>query len=158
VAWSAEVCAALPPGAGLTQGLLYYALVVDETGEVSERVEQRRVLGSLESEVMELLWAADGARSVREVLEGLNAGRRPPLAYTTVMTVLARLAEKGALVRTPAGRGFVYAPAVGDEAGIAVRGVVRDYGEAALAPFVEQAKADPKLYRRLRRLMEEDGR
>jgi hypothetical protein len=33
--------------------------------------------------------------------------------------------------------------------------VVRDYGAAALAHFVEQARADPKLYRRLRRLMEE---
>lgn len=107
---------------------------------------------------MELLWAADGPRSVRDVLDALNAGRRPALAYTTVMTVLARLAEKGVLGRTPAGRGYVYAPAVSDEAGIAVRGVVRDYGEAALAHFVEQARADPKLYRRLRRLMEERGR
>ena len=107
---------------------------------------------------MELLWAADGPRSVRDVLEALNAGRRPALAYTTVMTVLARLAEKGVLERKPVGRGYVYTPAVTDEAGIAVRGVVRDYGEAAFAHFVEQAKADPRLYRRLRRLMEEGGR
>ncbi len=107
---------------------------------------------------MELLWKADGPRSVRDVLENLNVERKPPLAYTTVMTVLARLAEKGVLDREPAGRGFVYSPALGDEAAIAVRGVVRDYGEAALAHFVEQAKADPKLYGRLRRLMQEDGR
>ena len=107
---------------------------------------------------MEVLWAAGEPCSVRAVLDVLNDGRRPPLAYTTVMTVLARLAEKGVLERTPAGRGFVYAAAVGDEAAIAVRGVVRDYGESALAHFVEQAKADPKLYRRLRRLMQEDGR
>jgi predicted transcriptional regulator len=74
------------------------------------------------------------------------------------MTVLTRLAEKGVLERTPAGRGFVYSPAVVDEAAIAVRFVVTDYGEAALAHFVDHAKADPKLYRRLRRLLEEDGR
>jgi predicted transcriptional regulator len=116
------------------------------------------MLGSLETEVMELLWEADGPRSVRDVLEDVNARRRPPLAYTTVMTVLARLAEKGVLRREPAGRGFVYSPALDDEAAIAVRGVVRDYGEAALAHFVEQAKADPQLYGRLRRLMQEDGR
>ena len=103
---------------------------------------------------MEVLWTADGPQSVRHVLDALNEGRRPPLAYTTVMTVLARLAEKGILERAPVGRGFVYSPAVGDEAAIAVRGVVREYGEAALAPFVEQAKADPKLYRRLRRLLD----
>lgn len=104
---------------------------------------------------MELLWSAAGPRPVREVLDGLNFDRRPPLAYTTVMTVLSRLADKGVLVRTPAGRGFVYSPAVGDEAAIAVRGVVRDYGEAAVAHFVEQARADPKLFRRLRSMMEE---
>ena len=104
---------------------------------------------------MTALWSAEEALSVRQVLEVLNDGRNPPLAYTTVMTVLARLAEKGVLTREPVGRGFVYEATVEDEAGIAVRGVVRDYGEAALAHFVEQAKADPKLYRRLRRLMAE---
>ena len=107
---------------------------------------------------MGVLWAAGAPRSVRAVLDVLNDGRQPPLAYTTVMTVLARLAEKGVLERASAGRGFVYAAAVQDEAAIAVRGVVRDYGESALAHFVEQAKADPKLLRRLRRLMQEDGR
>lgn len=107
---------------------------------------------------MDVLWAADGPQSVRVVLQALNNERRTPLAYTTVMTVLARLAEKGVLERSPAGRGYVYSAAVGDEAEIAVRDVVRDYGESALAHFVEQAKADPKLYRRLRRLMQADGR
>ena len=112
----------------------------------------------MESEVMEQLWAAAGPRSVRDVLEALNAGRQPVLAYTTVMTVLVRLAEKGVLQRTSAGRGYVYEAAVTDEADIAVRDVVRDYGDAAVAHFVEQAKADPKLYRRLQRLMGESDR
>lgn len=104
---------------------------------------------------MTTLWASASALSVRQVLERLNEVRDAPLAYTTVMTVLARLAEKGVLNREPVGRGFTYAPAVDDEAAIAVRGVVRDYGEAAVAHFVEQAKTDPKLFRRLRRLMTE---
>ena len=115
----------------------------------------RRVLGALESEVMATLWSSGSPLSVRDVLERLNEDRSPALAYTTVMTVLARLAEKGVLTREQVGRGFAYAPAVGDEAAIAVRGVVQDYGEAAVAHFVEQARTDPKLYRRLRRLMEE---
>jgi len=134
---------------------LYYDSVVGKTGDVSERSEPRRMLGVLESEVMSTLWSAGEALPVRTVLDRLNEGRQSPLAYTTVMTVLARLAEKGVLTRELVGRGFVYAATVEDEAGIAVRGVVRDYGEAALAHFVEQAKADPKLYRRLRRLMAE---
>ena len=134
---------------------LYYASVVDKTGGVAEQSEPRRVLGTLEADVMAVLWASDEAMAVRQVLDALNADRASPLAYTTVMTVLVRLAEKGVLQREPAGRGFVYMATASDEAAIAVRGVVRDYGDAAFAHFVEQAKADPKLFRRLRKLMGE---
>lgn len=105
---------------------------------------------------MEVMWASEVAMTVRQVLDVLNTRRRPPLAYTTVMTVLTRLSEKRALEREPSGRGFAYLPAVDDEAGIAVRGVVRDYGEAAVAQFVEEAKANPRLYRRLQRLLREE--
>lgn len=105
---------------------------------------------------MEVMWATGRTRTVREVLEVLNGGRRSPLAYTTVMTVLARLVDKGALVRDRQGRSFIYAPVIADEAALAVRDVVRDYGEVAVAHFVEEARADPKLFRRLRRLMGSD--
>ena len=43
---------------------------------------------------MEVLWATSKPQTVRDVLDALNTGRRPPLAYTTVMTVLVRLADK----------------------------------------------------------------
>ena len=56
-------------------------------------------LGALEREVMRVLWGADDPRTVRAVLEELNRHRRPQLAYTTVMTVMGRLAEKGVLRR-----------------------------------------------------------
>lgn len=112
-----------------------------------------RRLGSLESEVMEVLWAASAPRTVREVLDALNEQRHAPLAYTTVMTVLGRLAEKRVVVRDEHARSFTYAPVRAGEAALAVREVVSDYGEAALAHFVEEARADPNLYRRLRRLM-----
>ena len=105
----------------------------------------------LELECLKALWTL-GEANVRDVQSALDR----PLAYTTVMTVLARLAVKGALVRHQQGRSFAYAPKVADEAALAVRDVVRDYGEAALAHFVDEARADPKLYRRLRRLMGED--
>jgi predicted transcriptional regulator len=111
------------------------------------------LLGPLEGEVMEALWAAPEPLSVRTVLDRLNEGRRPPLAYTTVMTVMARLAEKDALRRVRAGRGYLYEPAVADEAGLAVRDVIRDFGDSALAHFVEEARADPRLLKRLERLM-----
>ncbi|MGH9138145.1 MAG: BlaI/MecI/CopY family transcriptional regulator [Acidimicrobiales bacterium] len=117
--------------------------------------ELRGVLGPLEADVMRVLWAADDAMSVRAVLASLNEGREQPLAYTTVMTVLARLADKGVLERTLEGRGFVYRPLMSDPAAIAVRNVVRDFGDSAIAHFVDQARADPKLLRRLTKLLEE---
>lgn len=105
---------------------------------------------------MEVLWAAGEPMSVRGVLNRLNAQRSEPLAYTTVMTTLARLAEKQILARTRDGRGYVYEPAVSDAAQIAVRSVVRDFGDAALAHFVDEARSDPELLRRLQRLLADD--
>ncbi|MGH9214625.1 MAG: BlaI/MecI/CopY family transcriptional regulator [Acidimicrobiales bacterium] len=115
--------------------------------------ELSRVLGPLEAEVMQVMWATDGRMSVRAVLDRLNDGRDSALAYTTVMTVMARLAAKDILHRQLDGRGYVYEPVVADAAAIAVRSVVRDFGEAAVAQFVDEARADPKLRRRLERLL-----
>jgi predicted transcriptional regulator len=110
-------------------------------------------LGPLEAEVMAVLWQSDGPVFVREVVQRLNAGRTAPLAYTTVMTVLSRLAGRGILVREQQGRGYVYSPAVADTAEIAVRGVLAEFGDAALARFVERVELDPGLRARLRKLM-----
>jgi predicted transcriptional regulator len=114
------------------------------------------VLGPLEAEVMQAMWASGERMSVRAMLVRLNEGRRPPLAYTTVMTVMARLAEKEILRRELNGRGYVYEAAAPDAASIAVRGVVRDFGDAAIAGFVDEARADPKLRRRLERLLRDE--
>jgi predicted transcriptional regulator len=113
-------------------------------------------LGSLEAQVMDALWSAGGPLTVRETLDVLNAGRTPPLAYTTVLTVMQRLAGKGALTRTDRGRGHAYAPAVADEAALAVRDVLHAYGDAAVTHFIGQAAADPALRERLRALMDPD--
>lgn len=121
------------------------------------REREPDVLGPLEAEVMALAWKARAPLTVREVLEGLNELRPTPLAYTTVMTVMSRLAEKDILRRELNGRGYRYIAAVPDVAAIAVRNVVRDFGEAALAQFVDEARADPKLLQRLRRLLEDEG-
>lgn len=107
---------------------------------------------------MRAVWDADGPVSVRDVVERLNARRKDePLAYTTVMTVMTRLAEKDVLARRRHGRGYVYEARVGDAAGIAVRGVMRDFGDAALAHFIDEAQADPEVLRRLERMLRERG-
>ncbi len=112
-------------------------------------------LGPLEAEVMAVLWRADAPLPVREVAARLNAGRDAALAYTTVMTVMTRLAGKGILARSRSGRRFVYTAVAADTAEIAVRGVLAEFGDAALARFVERAELDPQLRERLRRLREE---
>lgn len=105
---------------------------------------------------MDAVWGADRAVSVREVVGALNEARAEPLAYTTVMTVMSRLAEKGALARAQAGRGYVYEATATDSAGIAVQSVIRAYGDEALAHFAEQARSDPETLRRLRAMLAGD--
>lgn len=76
-------------------------------------------LGDLERAVMDVLWdgPADSAGlTVREVADGL---RDRELAYTTVMTVLDRLAGKGMVERDRDGRAWRYRPAASREAHIA---------------------------------------
>ena len=67
-----------------------------------------RPFGDLESVVMDHLWAADEPLTVREVLERID--RDPPLAYTTVMTVMDNLHRKGVVSREREGRAFRYWP------------------------------------------------
>ncbi|GAB3622802.1 BlaI/MecI/CopY family transcriptional regulator [Mariniluteicoccus endophyticus] len=67
------------------------------------------ILGDLEQKVMEVLWHAPGPRSVRDVHDVLTTSR--DLAYTTVMTVLDRLAKKGIVARERDGRQWLYVPA-----------------------------------------------
>ena len=66
-------------------------------------------LGDLEREVMTVLWDAAEPLTVRQVHESLSRDR--DLAYTTVMTVLDRLAKKSVVVQQKADRAYRYAPA-----------------------------------------------
>jgi predicted transcriptional regulator len=113
------------------------------------------VFGPLENQIMEVLWQAAGPMTVREVLGALNAGRETPLAYTTAMTVLSRLAEKGAASRTKAGRSYAYSPCVADEAAMAVRDVIRDFGVSAVGHFLDEIRSEPGLRERFEKLLHE---
>lgn len=63
--------------------------------------------GDLQQEVMDAVWKL-GEATVEDVRAQQGADRR--LAYTTIQTVLNRLAARGLLSRTLAGRAFVYRP------------------------------------------------
>ena len=68
-----------------------------------------KTLGQLERAVMDLLWAREETGlTAREVADQLGPDRE--LAYTTVMTVLDRLARKGFLDRERDGRAWRYRP------------------------------------------------
>lgn len=71
-----------------------------------------RWFGTLEAEIMEYMWERpnDGA-TVHDVHRYYIREVCATTAYTTIMTTLARLAEKGVLVRRRVGMPFVYRPA-----------------------------------------------
>ena len=66
---------------------------------------------------MKALWEL-GEGTVGQVQ--LEIGRRRPLAYTTVMTLLDRLARKGAVSRRKEGRSHIFTPLVSREAALEV--------------------------------------
>jgi predicted transcriptional regulator len=105
---------------------------------------------------MDAIWDVGRPVPVREIVDRLNGRRAEPLAYTTVMTVMNRLTTKGVLARHGERRSYVYEATAPDAAGIAVRDVIRTYGDAAVAHFVDEARADPSALRRLRGLLAED--
>src|SRR5207302_599285 len=72
-----------------------------------EKAEEK-FLGPLETEVMARLWKRRSA-TVRDIVEDLARTRE--LAYTTVMTIMVRLHDKGLLERTREGKTYVYRPA-----------------------------------------------
>ena len=80
----------------------------------------------LELECLKALWNL-GEGNVSQVRQQLSGTR--PLAYTTVMTVLDRLARKGVISRRKAGRAFLYAPQVSRETlrRVAVRQLVDSF-------------------------------
>ncbi len=114
-------------------------------------------LHDLEREVMHEIWRRERA-SVRDVLEALNAGERQR-AYTTVMTTMCRLYDKGLLRRERQGKADVYEPALSaDEyrqsrAAREVETLVGQYGDAALAHFARHVEElDPARLAQLRKL------
>lgn len=73
-------------------------------------MNERRPTGALEQEVLLQLWTLGRPATPAEVLDEFDDG----LAYTTVMTILTRLWQKGLVVRERRGRAFAYEPAVSE--------------------------------------------
>lgn len=63
-----------------------------------------------ELELLKVFWEHNGPATVRDILEVVNQESASPRAYTSVMSLLNVMTEKGLLRRTPQGRAFVYEP------------------------------------------------
>jgi predicted transcriptional regulator len=115
-------------------------------------------LHELEAEVMEELWA-QGEAPVRTVMDALNRRTSKKRAYTTYMTIMARLHKKGVLERRREGKTDYYVPKLDRDEFMAARarseveGLVAQYGDVALSHFAQQvASLDPARRRALQRL------
>lgn len=110
-----------------------------------------RPLGELEDAIMDCIWAEQRPMRVREVVEALGPERQP--AYTTVMTVMDILYNKGWLQRERDGRAWRY-QATGSRGDYTAELMSQalstsDNRSAALVQFVAQMSlADAALLRR----------
>jgi predicted transcriptional regulator len=119
------------------------------------------LLHELEAEIMDAVWER-GETSVREVMEALNARPGKGRAYTTYMTIMARLDSKGLLDRRRKGKSDLYSAVYTREryndlrAQAEVDSLVDQFGDLALAHIARQmAQMDPARRRALQRLARE---
>ncbi|MEW5784609.1 MAG: BlaI/MecI/CopY family transcriptional regulator [Bacillota bacterium] len=103
-----------------------------------------KVLGSLESEIMDVIWRKDAEVCVRDVLETLAGNRE--IAYTTVMTIMGRLANKKLLERRKVGNAFFFKAVLTREAfteamvGSVIDDLLTDFSDATLACFMHRVR------------------
>lgn len=103
------------------------------------------VLGPLEAEVMEIIWER-GEVTVRDVYKELRQAR--PIAYTTVMTTMGRLSDKGLLRRKEDHPAHKYSPQVSREqyAKSTVKSVVdwlvNQFRDPAVAYFLDRVEQE----------------
>ena len=111
-----------------------------------------------ELEVLQVLWE-QGACTVREVMDALNTSR--PRGYTSVMSLLNVMFDKGLLTRSPEGRAYRYAAKV--KQGTTRKKMLNDLLERAFAGSAEllitqalgQTNLDARQLENIRRLIEE---
>ncbi len=106
---------------------------------------ERELPPPLEMMCLNALWEIQEG-NVEDVRKFVSLNR--PLAYTTVLTLLDRLARRGAVSRRKEGRGFRYQPTVARDKlrRLALRNFLEyhfDGSEAKLKIFLEQPVEEP---------------
>ncbi len=118
-----------------------------------------KVLGPLETEIMRLLWQ-EKRSTVKKVHRKLAQQR--DIAYTTVMTTMSRLADKGVLNRQRDGLAYVYTPAISEDEFVSLvvsqvlDGLLDDYSEMAIDYMVDYlARNSPNELNRLQQTIQQ---
>ncbi|MCF6133796.1 MULTISPECIES: BlaI/MecI/CopY family transcriptional regulator [Thermoactinomyces] len=132
----------------------------EETTMMTE--EQHKMLsklfGPLELEVLKIIWQKDW-QTVQEVLDQLPAHKH--YAYTTIMTVMNRLHQKSVLSRKKKGKRYLYKARYQPEDLIrhfsshTIQGILDDFGDIAIAQFVDAVGNAPDGLRKLKQLLNE---
>jgi len=117
-----------------------------------------KVLGPLETDIMQIVWQ-DERSTVKKVHRKLSQHR--DIAYTTVMTTMSRLSEKGVLHRHREGLAYVYMPAITEDDFVTMvvqqvlDGLMEDYSETAIDYMIDYlARSNPSELRRLQRMLQ----
>ena len=122
--------------------------------------KRSKTLTEAELRLMEILWVK-GSSTVGDVVESLP--KRTPLAYTTVLTTLRILEQKGFVRHTKLGRAFTYEPIVdrdqvrSDILKHVVGLFFNNSRELLVVKMLEDGKIDAKELRRLKKLIDESG-
>ncbi len=117
---------------------------------------KRETLTDLELEIMKVVWDRKSA-TVRDVYETLNSRRK--IAYTTVMTMMRILEQKGHLKKSDRERAYVYRPAKPKRQ--VIRAMVSDFvnrvfngsAEPLLVHLAEEGDLSEDNLRQVRRLL-----
>lgn len=105
------------------------------------KIGLRKVLGDLEADIMQIVWQEEKS-TVRDVYEKLRLQRE--IAYTTVMTIMSRLAEKKLLEKEQSGNAYIYRPTVTEQefaqkvVSEVLDGLLEGFAEPALSHFVDR--------------------
>ncbi|PKM80603.1 MAG: CopY family transcriptional regulator [Firmicutes bacterium HGW-Firmicutes-14] len=123
------------------------------------KIGYKKVLGELEADIMKIVWKRNKA-TVRDVYEQLRLERS--LAYTTVMTIMGRLAEKGLLEKEPLGNAYIYNPTISEGdfvkrvVGEVLDGLMEEFAEPAMSHMVDRLSSeDAEKMNALEKIIEE---
>ncbi len=118
-------------------------------------------LGRMELQIMKAVWEC-GAATVHDVKAALSRGRKKP-AYSTVLTMMRKLENKGYLTHKVAGRAYVYRATISRRStsrtllGDLLDRLFDGSPQLLVSSLIEQRRISAKELREIRKLIRERG-